>query len=167
MNDDPRAEYRERFALLMTDMGLQRMVARVYAALTVAEGPTMTMPELAETLQASAGAISGAIKTLTTIGLVERVPAPGSRRDHYRIADNGWYDTVMHKYKVLMQGVIDLAADGVEAVGEDTVAGHRLAEMRDFYSFISAEVQEMLPRWEKARDSRRGELSDPRRTVES
>ncbi|MFI5957080.1 GbsR/MarR family transcriptional regulator [Cryptosporangium sp. NPDC051539] len=167
MNEDLRVEYRERFALLMTSMGLQRMVARVYAALVVTEEPTTTMPELAETLQASAGAISGAIKTLTTIGLVERVPAPGSRRDHYRIADNGWYDSVMHKYNVLMGEVINLAADGVEAVGADTVAGHRLGEMRDFYAFMSSEVQDMLPRWEKARDSRRAELSDPRRTVES
>jgi DNA-binding transcriptional regulator GbsR (MarR family) len=154
-DDAVRAEFRERFALMMTSFGLQRMVSRVYAALMVTDSPTTTMPELADTLQVSAGAISGAVKTLMTIGLVERVPAPGSRRDHYRIADNGWYDTVMRKYRVLVKEIVDLAADGVDAVGKDTVAGHRLDEMRDFYSFLSVEVLEMLPRWEAARDARR------------
>ena len=50
----------------------------------------MTMGELAEQLQASAGAISRAIKMLTSVGLVERVPTPASRRDHYRLRDNAW-----------------------------------------------------------------------------
>ncbi|WP_073252625.1 MarR family transcriptional regulator [Cryptosporangium aurantiacum] len=139
----------------MTNWGLQRMVARVYAALVVTESPTLTMPELAELLQASAGAISGAVKSLTTIGIVERVPAPGSRRDHYRIADNGWYEAMLEKNKQVVQQMIDLAADGVGKVGEDSVAGHRLAEMRDFYSFISAEMPTMLSHWERARDERR------------
>src|SRR5689334_10789562 len=79
--DPVHVDYRERFALVFTNFGLQRMVARVYAALLVSESPTVTMPELAEALNASAGAISGAVKTLVTIGLVEQVPAPGSRRD--------------------------------------------------------------------------------------
>jgi DNA-binding transcriptional regulator GbsR (MarR family) len=153
--DPGLADYRERFAMVLTNFGMQRMVARVYAALMVAESPTTTMPELAETLRASAGAISGAVKTLTTIGMVERVPAPGSRRDHFRIADNGWYDTVMHKYRVMAQEIIDLAADGVQTVGEDSVAGHRLDEMRAFYAFIQSEMEEMLTHWEKARDDRR------------
>ncbi|MFB9320593.1 GbsR/MarR family transcriptional regulator [Cryptosporangium minutisporangium] len=139
----------------MTNWGLQRMVARVWAALIVTDSPTMTMPELGETLQASAGAISGAVKTLTSIGLVERVPAPGSRRDHYRIADNGWYTAMLEKNQQLIQGMIDLSGDGVEKVGRDSVAGHRLAEMHDFYSFISAEVPTLLSHWEKARDARR------------
>ena len=50
----------------------------------------MTMGELGEQLQASSGAISGAVKMLTSVGLVERVPAPASRRDHYRLRDDAW-----------------------------------------------------------------------------
>ena len=56
----------------------------------------MTMGELADRLQASSGAISGAIKMLTSVGLVERVPAPASRRDHYRLRDNAWA-VLLHK----------------------------------------------------------------------
>ena len=71
--------------------GLQRMTARVLAALLFTEQPTMTMGELADQLRAKARARSpGALKMLTSVGLVERVPAPGSRRDHYRLRDDAW-----------------------------------------------------------------------------
>jgi hypothetical protein len=52
--------------------------------------PAMTAGDLGERLQASSGAISGAVKMLTSVGLVERVPAPTSRRDHYQLRDNAW-----------------------------------------------------------------------------
>lgn len=38
----------------------------------------MTMGEPAEQLDASVGAMSGAIRTLSSVGLAERVPAHGS-----------------------------------------------------------------------------------------
>ena len=86
---DP-SEAAEQLALVLTTHGLQRMTARVLATLLFTEQPTMTMGELADRLQASSGAISGAIKMLTSVGLVERVPAPASRRDHYRLRDDAW-----------------------------------------------------------------------------
>ena len=86
---DPN-EAAEQLALVLASHGLQRMTARVLAALLFTEQPTMTMGELADRLQASSGAISGAIKMLTSVGLAERVPAPASRRDHYRLRDDAW-----------------------------------------------------------------------------
>lgn len=55
------------------------MTARVLAALLFTEQPAMTAGDLGARLQASSGAISGAVKMLTSVGLVERVPAPASR----------------------------------------------------------------------------------------
>ena len=83
-------EAAEQLALVLATHGLQRMTARVLAALLFTEQAVMTMGELADQLQASAGAISGAIKMLTAIGLVEQVPAPASRRDHFRLRDDAW-----------------------------------------------------------------------------
>jgi len=153
--DEVHVDFRERFALVFTNFGLQRMVARVYAALLVSESPTTTMPELAETLNASAGAISGAVKTLVRIGLVEQVPAPGSRRDHYRISDDGWFKAMLQKNQMIIREMQELAADGVRVMGDRTVAGHRLAEMRDFYGVMYEETPKLLRRWEEIRESRR------------
>ena len=86
---DPN-EAAEQLALVLASHGLQRMTARVLAALLFTEQPTMTMGELADRLQASSGAISGATKMLTSVGLAERAPAPASRRDHYRLRDDAW-----------------------------------------------------------------------------
>ena len=94
-------EAAEQLALVLSTHGLQRMTARVLAALLFTEQPTMTMGELADRLQASSGAISGAIKMLTSVGLVERAPAPASRRDHYRLRDNAWAVLYTNQNEVL------------------------------------------------------------------
>ena len=66
----------EQLALVLVNHGLQRMTARVLAALLFVEQPAITMGELADRLHASSGAVSGAIRMLISVGLAERVPAP-------------------------------------------------------------------------------------------
>ena len=66
------------------------MTARVLAALLFTDQPAMKAGDLGARLQDSSGAISGAVKMLTSVGIVERVPAPGRRRDHCRLRDNAW-----------------------------------------------------------------------------
>lgn len=66
------------------------MTARVLASLLFTEQASVTMGELADPLQASSGAISGAVKMLTSVCLAERIPAPASRHDHYRLRDDAW-----------------------------------------------------------------------------
>ncbi len=141
-------EVAEELALVLTNHGLQRMTARVLAALLFTEQPAMTMSELADRLQASAGAMSGAIKMLTSVGLVERVPAPASRRDHYRLRDNAWAVLYTNQNEVL--ATMQSAAEaGIAAAGNDSLAGQRLTQMRDFYDFLLGEIPALLDRWHR------------------
>jgi DNA-binding transcriptional regulator GbsR (MarR family) len=136
----------EELALVLANHGLQRMTARVLATLLFTEQPTMTMGELAERLQASAGAISGAVKMLTSVGLVERVPVPGSRRDHYRMRDNAW--AVMYTNQNEVLAALQKSAEaGIAVTGTDSLAGRRLTQMRDFYDFLLGEIPALLERW--------------------
>jgi DNA-binding transcriptional regulator GbsR (MarR family) len=136
----------EQLALVLTNHGLQRMTARVLATLLFTEQPTITAGELADRLQASAGAISGAVKMLTSVGLVERAPAPGSRRDHYRLRDDAWAVLYTNQNEVI--GAIQTAAEaGIEATEEDSLARQRLTQMRDFYAFVLDEIPTVLNRW--------------------
>ncbi|MEB3030943.1 GbsR/MarR family transcriptional regulator [[Mycobacterium] nativiensis] len=144
MPDD--ADIAERLALTLTSLGLQRMTARVLATLLFTEQPTTTMGELAEKLQASAGAISGAMKMLTAVGLAERVPVPGSRREHYRLRDDAWA-VLFTNQNVTIAAMQDAAAAGIAATGGDHPAHHRLTQMRDFYTFLLAEIPALLERW--------------------
>lgn len=121
------------------------MTARVLAALLFTEQPTMTMGELSDRLHASSGAISGAIKMLTSVGLAERVPAPASRRDHYRLRD-AWAVLYTNQNEVI-SAMQSAAEAGIAATGHDSLGGRRLTQMRDFYAFLLAEIPALLDRW--------------------
>ncbi|GJF08416.1 hypothetical protein NGTWS0302_27770 [Mycolicibacterium cyprinidarum] len=142
----------EQLALVLTSLGLQRMTARVLAALLFTEQPSLTMAELAEILQASAGSISGALKMLTSVGLAERVPVPASRRDHFRLRDDAWAVLFTSQNETIraMQSAADA---GIQAINGPSLARQRLVDMRDFYVFLMAEVPALLHRWHESRGS--------------
>jgi DNA-binding MarR family transcriptional regulator len=139
-------EVAEELALVLNTLGMQRMTARVLAALLFTEQPTMTMGELADRLQASSGGISGALKMLTSVGLAERVPAPSSRRDHYRLRDNAWA-VLFTNQNVTISAMQAAANAGISATGPNSLARQRLTQMRDFYSFLLGEIPALLDRW--------------------
>jgi DNA-binding transcriptional regulator GbsR (MarR family) len=136
----------EELALVLSTHGMQRMTARVLATLLFTEQATMTAGEIAKRLQASSGAISGAIKMLTSVGLVERVPAPASRRDHYRLRDNAWAIQYTNQNEVT-SAVLKAAEAGIAATEDGSLARQRLTQMRDFYTFLFEEIPALLDRW--------------------
>ncbi|WP_280834587.1 GbsR/MarR family transcriptional regulator [Mycolicibacterium frederiksbergense] len=140
----------EQLALTLTNHGMQRMTARVLATLLFTEQSSVTMGELADTLNASAGAISGALKMLTSVGLAERVPAPASRREHFRLRDDAWAILFTNQNETIraMQDAADAGLAVAEAQGP---ARQRLTEMRDFYAFLMAEIPAVLERWQQRR----------------
>ena len=151
MTSEPRLhEAAERLALVLSDQGLQRMTARVLTALLFSEQPSVTMPELGEELRASAGSISGALKNLTSVGLVERVPVPTSRRDHFRLRPDAWA-TLYTSQNQTIAAFLAAADEGIAAAGGAGLARDRLVEMRDFYAFLLAEIPAVLERWRASR----------------
>ena len=154
MSED-RREFLERFALALAAAGMQRMAGRVLAAFMLSERPTLTMPELGDELGVSAGAVSGAVKMLLHLGMIERAAAPGSRRDHYRLQGDPWYEAYARAPETLVQ-FQQLATEGIAATGgPETAAARRLAEMRDFYAFMQREIPALLDRWRAERDAGR------------
>jgi DNA-binding transcriptional regulator GbsR (MarR family) len=145
-------EVAEQLALVLSTHGMQRMTARVLAALLFTEQPTMTAGELGERLQASSGAISGAIKMLTSVGLVERVPAPASRRDHYRLRDNAWAVQYTNQNEVTT-AVLKAAEAGIAVTKQGSLPHQRLTQMRDFYTFLMEEIPALLDRWHQRSSS--------------
>jgi DNA-binding MarR family transcriptional regulator len=158
---DNQQEAAEQLALVLTNHGLQRMTARTLATLLFTEQPSMTMGELAQQLHASSGAISGAIKMLSSVGLAERVPAPASRRDHYRLRDDAWA-TLFTNQNVVISAMQASAEAGIAATGPDSVARQRLTRMHDFYAFLLDEIPAVLERWQQQSASGSTARSTPR-----
>lgn len=140
----------EHLAVTLNDLGFPRMPARILVVLTASETGSMSAAELGEALQVSPAAVSTSVRYLMQIGLAVREPAPGSRRDRYRLPDDPWYEAGLLKSKALVQ-LADVVDDGVATVGPDTPAGRRLAEMRDFYRFIERDLESQLARWRASR----------------
>ena len=46
-----------------------------------------------------------------------------------------------------MSQVVAASGDGVAALGVDTVAGRRIARMRDFFAFVQTELGDLLAKW--------------------
>jgi DNA-binding transcriptional regulator GbsR (MarR family) len=145
------SEAAEQMALTLAQGGLQRATARVMAAFLFADDDSVTAAELAGQLGISSGSVSGAIKMLSTVGLIERAPAPGSRREHYRLRDRAWA-TLMSAQNSMVQAMFEAADRGLAAAGDHTPAARRLTEMRDFYGFMFRELPALVDRWQAERE---------------
>ncbi|MEE6261874.1 GbsR/MarR family transcriptional regulator [Plantactinospora sonchi] len=144
----------EQFALSFSELGVPRMAARVLGALMVSDEPGLTAGEIAERLGVSAAAMSGALRYLTQVNLVLREPVPNSRRDRYHAPDDIWYTASVQGG--VYQKLGDMLNQGVLAVGdENSPAGTRLADMRDFLFFVQDEMAQLIERWEKTRRAER------------
>lgn len=145
---DPEALARfvEEFALLLNESGIPRMPARTLAALMVDDQGRRTAAELAEQLNVSPAAISGAVRYLMQVQLIVKKREPGDKRDHYSLLDDPWYEAIMSRDKELVrwQGML---TDGANAAGSATAAGKRLNQARRFFEFVHAELPGLMERW--------------------
>jgi DNA-binding transcriptional regulator GbsR (MarR family) len=139
-------QFVEDFAATMTASGVPRMPARVFGCLLLSRDGRLTAAELAERLQVSPAAISGAIQYLDTVHLVRRTREPGGRRDQYVVEHDVWYQATFSQNDLLRRW-IDQLGDGLALVGEQSAAGARLSETRDFFIFLIDELDQMRRRW--------------------
>jgi DNA-binding transcriptional ArsR family regulator len=148
------AEMMEHSAAVLTAAGFPKRPARVLMALTVTESQGLTAAELAERLEVSPAAISGAVRYLSTLGIIRRLSQTGSRRDRYELPSD-WYALMVRNSPIY--GVLaDQAETGLAAVGDPaSPATERLRDMAGFYRFLQGRLPELIAEWERVRDARR------------
>ena len=141
-----RSAFIERFAAVLAASGFPRMPARVFAALLATDSGRLTAAELTATLHVSPAAISGAVRYLVQVGLVSREAAPGSRREHYRVHSEAWYEAIARKDDVLDR-CERILREGIVVIGRNTPAGARIADTLEFFEFMQRELPAMLKKW--------------------
>lgn len=146
-----RREAAEHLALTLVGAGMQRMGARALAAFLFSDKESLTAGDLADELGVSAGSVSGAIKMLVQLGVIERSFVAGSRREHFRMRDNVW-TTLYSRQHSVVDDVLNAVQRGVEAVGPG-IAHDRLTYMRDFYTYLLNEIPALVERFEQQRSS--------------
>jgi predicted transcriptional regulator len=148
----------ERFAMALTELGMPRMPARVFAYVLADDAERYTASELATGLRVSPAAISNAVRALVQAGLLGREREPGSRVDTYRVYDTDVWGTITAQRERLMEPFERLAAEGVDLLGRDSPGGRRMAETAEFYAFMRRKLPETMAQW---REHRRSRLSEP------
>ena len=149
---DPAAVERfiEKLADLLVNTGIGRMPARVFAALMASDEGSLTAADLAERLRASPAAVSGAVRYLIGVRMIERRRPIGTRRDEYWLHGDNWFELLMHRDQLLLAWANQMK-EGVAAVGEDSPAGHRMAVTAAFFDFLYDEMHLLMERWEVRR----------------
>jgi DNA-binding transcriptional regulator GbsR (MarR family) len=142
------ADFRERFAQILVESGMPRMAARVYAVLLVTDSGKLSPPELAARLGVGASAISGAVKYLVQVRLVERGREPGTRHDFCRIHEHTWSHYISQSDPVLDR-VQTGADEGIALLGLESPAGQRLDETSRFFAFIREEIKRSMAKWRR------------------
>lgn len=141
----------EDFAVAMANIGFPRMPARVFALLLAAPEDTLTARELAERLEVSPAAISGAVRYLAQIDLVRRSRRTGERVDRFGLGENIWepvFRAEIRAYGPLIQ----LCRAALDADDLDENGRRRVAVTGDFLAFMAEELPQLLERWRTRRE---------------
>jgi len=138
-----------RFAEELVDSGMARMPARVWVLLLATDAGRLTAAEIAERLQISPAAVSGAVRYLLTVDLIVRERDPGARKDHYRVRDDSWF-TALASRDARLARWSQILAEGAEGLG-DGAAGSRVRQTQEFVDFMDRELRLMLDRWRAMR----------------
>ncbi|GAB7103315.1 MarR family transcriptional regulator [Streptomyces phaeofaciens JCM 4814] len=141
----------EAFAAQLVEAGMQRMPARVFAALLSSDEGAMSAAELGEQLRISPAAVSGAVRYLAQTHMVSREREPGSRRERYRVHGDQWYEALTNREAVIKRWEGALR-EGLVSLGAETPAGRRMAETLAFFEFVEGEVSAMMERWRVHRE---------------
>ncbi len=155
MADHPGSGPAEQAAALLTAAGMARMPARVMMALVGSPDEGYTAAELGERLGVSAAAVSGAVRYLVSMRLIQRVSRPGDRRDRYDLVDDAW--SGMITANAPMYAALAAAMDAIAEENADApLSVARARDIADFLRYLAERMPRLAGEWRAERDADRG-----------
>lgn len=150
MGEHRAHEPAERAAAIMAAAGMPRMAARVMMALVAAPDGGYTAAELGERLGVSPAAVSGAVRYLQQLHIIQRRSRPGDRRDRYELVRDTFYASVTSNTSVYerMADCIDLIA---AEHPDDPGAHDRATELAGFFRFLATRMPQLVDEWQASR----------------
>ena len=127
--------------------GWPRMAGRVLGELLLADPPYLSTAELCEQIPTSKGHLSTTMSMLASMGMVERFGVPGSRRDHYRLAEDAFVRAMSNAAEPSNR-MAAAAARALAEVPPGSRASQELTRMRDFYAFLAKRFPQLVEEFE-------------------
>lgn len=155
MADHPGTGPAEQAAALLTAAGMARMPARVMMALVGSPDEGYTAADLAERLGVSAAAVSGAVRYLVSMRLIQRVSKPGERRDRYDLVDDAWAGMIT--VNAPMYAALAASMDAIADENTDAPASvARARDVADFLRYLADRMPRLADEWRAEREADRG-----------
>ena len=140
------ADFIERMGLTLEGEGLPRIAGRLFGFLLV-HPEAYSLDDLADQLQVSKASISTNARLLEEHRILERISAPGDRRDYYRMAPDAW-EGMLRGAQQKWEGMRTLLTAGAAALPEEMeIARARLIEAEQFHLLMLDSVEQMIERW--------------------
>ncbi|MET9182459.1 MarR family transcriptional regulator [Kitasatospora aureofaciens] len=139
------AEFADRFAALLVQLGLPRMVARVLSCLYVTDSGTLSAAELVQRLGVSPASVSKAVGYLEDQELIRRERDGHGRREQYAIDSDVWYRSMLASAQRNAL-LAEFARDGADLLGAATPAGQRLDMAASFLAEIGTDLVRAVER---------------------
>ncbi|GAA3639188.1 MarR family transcriptional regulator [Microbacterium awajiense] len=157
----PGIEPAEQAAALLASSGMPRMQSRVLMALVGSPDDGYTAADLADRLGVSAAAVSGAVRNLQAMRLIQRLSRPGDRRDRYDLSDDVWSGVITANVPLYAQlgALMHRIADENTDAPVSTARAHESAA---FLSFLAERMPQLVAEWDARAD---GDAQDPDASV--
>ena len=121
--------------------------------------PTTSRPtraaELAQGLDVSPAAISGAVRYLTDTHLVVRERNPAGRGDLFRVRDGDIWGTIQAARLPMLDRIIESVQDAVDLLPAGSAGRGPVEETRDYFTFIREDARGLDGRWRAWRQAHR------------
>jgi hypothetical protein len=155
--NDRQAAFVEEMGSYLSSVGMTPMSGRLLAWLLICDPEEQTAGELAESLRASRGAISGAIRQLETARFVRRTRRRGERREYVSLPA-GAIRSLVDSAGAIYHGLAVIAAHGVGVVQDlPPPARERIQEFHDFVTFIEDALPKLMAEYLAERDRARAD----------
>jgi len=148
----PGVEAAEQAAAMLAAAGMARMPARVMMALVGSPDEGYTAAELADRLGVSPAAVSGAVRYLVSMRLIQRLSRPGDRRDRYDLTDDAWSGMITSNaplYAALAAHMETIADENADA----PISVARAREIADFLRYLTERMPQLADEWRAERAS--------------
>ncbi len=150
--DHPGVEVAEQAAAMMAAAGMPRMPARVMMALVGSPDDGYTAAQLADRLGVSPAAVSGAVRYLQSLRIIQRLSRPGDRIARYDLMDDGWHSMVTANAPVYTK-----LGDYLDAIADENerapISVARARDMAGFLRYLGERMPQLVEEWEESERS--------------
>lgn len=158
--NERQAAFVEEMGQYLASVGMTPMSGRMLAWMLICDPVEQTAADLADNLQASRGAISGAARSLETAGFIRRSRRRGDRREYFSIPPGAMRNLLAGAGQIYHR-MTAIAAHGVGVVADlPPESRERIEEFHDFVAFVEQVFPALLQRYMDERDQARA-VTDP------